>query len=80
MAAQKLIQVGWPAFLAASVLEMLVFAFVDPGDLVWFGQPVAWSRQGVYSVSFFVFWAICAAACWMAVQLRREPADVNPAL
>jgi len=27
----------WPAFLMAGVLEVLVFAVVDPGELHWFG-------------------------------------------
>ncbi len=35
----------WPAFLVAGVIEMLVFAMVDPKHLHWFGQPVTLSRQ-----------------------------------
>jgi len=37
----------------AGVLEILVFAVVDPNDLTWFGQPVELSRQGVYTLAFF---------------------------
>jgi len=49
----------WPAFLMAGVLEMLVFAVVDPGSLHWFGSdPVDWSRSSVYSVTFLIFWAV----------------------
>jgi len=40
----------WPAFLVAGLLEVLVFAMVDPQDLHWFGQPVELSRQGVYTL------------------------------
>ena len=29
----RLLQILWPAFLIAGVLEMLVFAVVDPEDL-----------------------------------------------
>jgi len=53
----------WPAFLMAAVLEMLVFAVVDPGSLHWFGtDPIAWSRSAVYSVTFFIFWGAIATA------------------
>lgn len=48
---QRLMWIAWPAFLMAGVLEMLVFAMVDPQDLHWFGQPLALSRQGVYTLS-----------------------------
>ena len=37
--------IAWPAFLVAAVLEMVVFAVVDPSDLHWFGQPVTLSRE-----------------------------------
>lgn len=66
--------IAWPAFLLAGVLEMLVFALVDPGDLHWQGQPLAWSRAAVYTVSFFVFWAITAASSALTVLLAAQPA------
>jgi hypothetical protein len=47
----KLMWVMWPAFLAAGVLEMLVFAVIDPEDMRWMGQSLAWPRQAVYSRS-----------------------------
>lgn len=50
---QRLMWIAWPAFLMAGVLEMLVFALVDPHDLHWFGQPVPLSREGVYTLAFF---------------------------
>jgi len=52
MLAQRMMWIAWPAFLVAGVLEMLVFAFVDPQDMQWFGQPIELSRQGVYTLSF----------------------------
>ena len=59
MLAQRLMWIAWPAFLVAGVLEMLVFAVVDPQDMQWFGRPIELSRQGIYTVSFFVFWLLC---------------------
>ena len=47
---KRLMWVIWPAFLVAGILEMLVFAMVDPQDLHWAGQPLDLSRQGIYTV------------------------------
>ena len=69
--------VGWPAFLAACVLELVVFAFADPLDLQWAGAPLGWSRQGVYSVGFFVFWLVSAAACAFTSLLRMGSEDLR---
>jgi hypothetical protein len=53
----------WPAFLMAGVLEMLVFVVVDPASLTWFGiEPLAWSVQAVYTVTFFIFWSVIATS------------------
>lgn len=57
------LQVLWPAFLMAGVLEVLVFALVDPSDLQWpGGAPIEASRQAIYTLSFLAFWAVTAAA------------------
>ena len=49
MLAQRLMWIAWPSFLVAGVIEMFVFAMVDPADLHWFGQPVGLSRNGGYT-------------------------------
>ena len=74
---QRLMWIAWPAFLMAGVLEMLVFAMVDPQDLHWFGQPLALSRQGVYTLAFFVFWAITMATSALTTLLSMSPFEVN---
>ena len=74
---QRLAWVAWPAFLAACLLELAVFALVDPMDLQWAGRSVAWSRQAVYTGGFFVFWAIGLGACLLTTVLRMTPAEVN---
>lgn len=59
--ARRLAAVIWPAFLTAAVLEMLVFAMVDPRDLHWLrGAAVAADDRAVYTIAFFVFWAVAA--------------------
>lgn len=74
---QRLMWIAWPAFLAAGLLEMLVFAMVDPQDLHWFGQPLQGSRQGIYTLSFFVFWAITAASSALSTLLAMSPFELN---
>ncbi len=69
MQARHWMGIAWPAFLLAAVLEMLVFAMVDPGDLHWFGQPLDWSRQAVYTVAFFVFWGVTAVSSALTALL-----------
>ena len=71
MATRMLMAVAWPAFLAACVLEVAVFALVDPNELAWAGGPLGWSRQSVYSLAFFAFWAVATGASALAVLLAR---------
>jgi hypothetical protein len=77
MLAQRLMWILWPAFLLAGVLEILVFALVDPKDLHWAGQPIELSRQGIYTLSFFVFWTVTAASSALTALLSISPSDVN---
>jgi hypothetical protein len=77
MKMQKMMWIAWPAFLVAGVLEMLVFAMVDPQDLHWFGQPVTLSRQGVYTLAFFVFWVTTMLSSGLTALLSMSPFEVN---
>lgn len=74
---QRLMWIAWPAFLMAGVLEMLIFAMVDPQDLQWFGQPLAMSRQGVYTVAFFVFWVVTMVSSALTTLLAMSPFELN---
>lgn len=65
--------VAWPAFLMAAILEMIVFAMVDPTDLHWFGQPLEASRQMVYTVAFFAFWVVTTASSALTALLIGTP-------
>lgn len=77
MKMQKLMWIAWPAFLVAGLLEMLVFAMVDPQELQWFGQPIELSRQGVYTIAFFVFWAIAMVSSGLTTLLSMSPFELN---
>jgi hypothetical protein len=72
------ITVLWPAFLAASALELVVFAGFDPQDVNLFGLSLEHEpeRSAVYSISFLLFWLITAAA---GVVTRAMSADEHRA-
>ncbi|MBV8380835.1 MAG: hypothetical protein JO369_08765 [Paucibacter sp.] len=72
---RRLAFVLWPAFLMAGLLEMLVFAVVDPSDLHFGVQPVELSREAVYSMAFLAFWLLVTVACLLTALLLVEPDD-----
>ncbi|MEY3872020.1 MAG: hypothetical protein RLZZ296_1015 [Pseudomonadota bacterium] len=67
----------WPSFLAACMLEGVVFAMVDPGEINWPGLVPQPSRQGVYTVAFFTFWSITMACCSLVLWLGKPELQVN---
>lgn len=77
MWAQRLMWIAWPAFLVAAVLEMVVFALVDPSDLHWFGHPLVLSREAVYTLTFFVFWVSTMVSSALTSLLAMSPFEVN---
>ena len=76
--AQAVMLVAWTSFLMAAVLEMLVFALVDPHDLLGVGAiPAEFSPTGVYSLAFFLFWAVIAAAGALGRWLGTPAQAIN---
>jgi cytosine/uracil/thiamine/allantoin permease len=76
--ARRVATIAWPAFLGAGALEMAVFAFVDPATLsLPGGQALDLSATTVYSVAFFLFWAVAAAACALTWLLARGAEEIN---
>ena len=69
--------IAWPAFLAACLLEALVFSAVDPSEVHWPGLTVQPSRQAVYTAAFFSFWLIAVACSSLVLWLNKPPRDVN---
>ena len=68
----------WPAFLMAGMLEMLVFAVVDPHEMRWFGGAlIAWTPVAVYSITFLVFWGAVATASALTALLSLSADEVN---
>lgn len=75
---QRLMWIAWPAFLVAGVLEMVVFAVVDPQALHWLGgAPLEVSRPAVYTLAFFVFWGATALSSALTTLLASSPFEIN---
>lgn len=77
MLMQRLMWIAWPAFLVAAVLEMVVFALIDPSELHWSGHPLALSREAVYTLSFFLFWGAAMVSGALTTLLSMSPFEVN---
>lgn len=67
----------WPAFLLASVAELLVFALVDPSDLHWRGEAIGLSRQAVYAAGFFIFWVLATGSSALTLLLTKRADELN---
>ncbi len=75
---RRAMSVLWPAFLMASVLEIVVFAFVDPASLHWFGgTPVDLDPVAIYSLAFLIFWAVVAAGGVLTQLLNESSLEIN---
>ncbi len=62
----------WPAFLGAAVGDAILFSLVDPEAIDWFGTHAALSRQGAYTIGFFVFWFLIMAASFVSLWLYTD--------
>ena len=74
MRARNLMWILWPSFLMAGVASAVVFALVDPLDVLFLGHLQA-GRLTVYTLGFFVFWAMAALSS--ALTLRIAPRGVE---
>ena len=75
---QQLATVAWPAFLVAAVLEVAVFAFVDPLSLHSItGAVLQLSATAVYSLAFLVFWICTSVACALTLLLASTAEEIN---
>ena len=77
MLARRLMWIIWPAFLVAGLIEVMVFAVVDPRDLQWFGHPLTMSRQSFYTLAFFAFWILTMGASALTTLLGISSVEVN---
>lgn len=76
---RRLLVTVWPSFLVAAVLEMMVFAVVDPEALHGFGgEQLDLSRPAIYTLAFFLFWAAAAASAALSLWLAEGAQNTQP--
>ena len=80
--AKYVMWVLWPSFLAAGIGVGIIFTLVDPQELTILGQPLHGSPLAVYTLGFFVLWAICALAsalsCFLLATSREADRQTEP--
>jgi hypothetical protein len=67
MRLRLLIWVLWPSFLIAVIAEGIFFTVIHPEEILLFGEPLAISNEGIYTLGFFLIWAFCAASSALTV-------------
>lgn len=73
----KWINILWQSFLTATLGEVVFFVIIDPQELYLMGEPVRWSPMAVYSVGFFMFWALTSLTAALVVFMQKPAAEVN---
>jgi hypothetical protein len=68
----------WPAFLVAGVAQLVFFSIFDPFELHFFGAPLDWSRQAIYTLGFFGFWGLGIASSALTLFVERAPRRGGP--
>ena len=46
----------------AGIAEGLLFAVIHPDDILLYGEPIALSNEGVYTLGFLIIWFFCATS------------------
>jgi hypothetical protein len=65
----------WPSFLLAGFGSAIVFAFIDPLDVVIFGH-IQLGREWLYTIGFFWLWCVAATSSFLTLYLRPDKGDV----
>ncbi len=73
----RFVWILWPSFIVAAFANGVFFTLFDPQELMVLGEPVMLTRIAVYSIGFFAFWAVTAAASALTCFIQRSAAQVN---
>jgi len=76
---QRLGAILWPSFFAAAMATVVFFIAVDPLVLRDITFPeLDISRQGGYTIAFFLFWSATASSSLFTWILLRPSSRFNP--
>ncbi|MDX1570987.1 MAG: hypothetical protein R3200_10915 [Xanthomonadales bacterium] len=76
--AQRLGAILWPSFLLSGVATLLAAGLVDLDTLTWGDpgdEPV--SGTALFSILFFLLWALSAGSSWITWLLLRSADKLN---
>ena len=76
----QLMRIVWPAFLVSAIAEFVFFSVFDPFELHFFGAPLDFSREAIYTMGFFGFWGLAIASSAMTVALEGVGDEADDAL
>jgi len=72
---QRLAAILWPSFLLAGAATGVFFTFFDPVTLLECEGEAPLGRTAAYSLGFFGFWLLCAAASAATYYFLRPGAE-----
>jgi len=73
---RSLMWILWPSFLTAALMTFIVFAFIDPLDIVIFGHVHA-TRMQAYTVGFFFFWIMAAISSALTLNIAPSTKEYD---
>lgn len=68
---RKWMWILWPSFLAAGLLSAIVFAFVDPADVLFLSS-YQLETNLVYALGFFLAWIAAALSSMITLALSVQ--------
>ena len=77
MKTRQLVWALWPSFLVSIPAVGLLFSFVHPEDVLFFGHPPHIDDEGVYTLGFLFIWLFCAVSSMLTIYVFPMKADVN---
>ena len=72
MGKRQLMWILWPGFAMAIPAVGVVFTFIDPVDLHYFGAPLETSPLAVYTSGFLFLWALGIACSALTCILQHR--------
>ncbi len=72
MGKRQLMWILWPGFVMAIPAVGLVFTFIDPIDVHYFGAPLEARPLAVYTSGFLFLWALGVACSALTCILQHR--------
>jgi len=64
-----LVWILWPSFLVAILAVGLLFSFVHPEDIKFFGHHPDIDDEGIYTLGFLIIWLFCAFSSMLTIYI-----------